>query len=198
VNYAHWNATRYFFDPDGNVVEYIARHVNNSDQGDLPAKTSSKGQRTRLRMTMCRRWPTFEGHRGRDPYRGGDDQSGTGSEHGPAALLKEGESFALTCPRKRRSGVRTGASGGACPTGSHRLADHPFELSVEAHRASCALVNGFVLLGGEIAAPYLRRMVAPQRVLWSPTAPCDAGTDKRADANGDERDCEPTFAGARE
>ena len=40
VNYSHWNAhSVFFFDPAGNVVEYIARHdVQNDADGDFDAR----------------------------------------------------------------------------------------------------------------------------------------------------------------
>ena len=137
VDFRHWNAhSVFFFDPGGNVVEYIARHdLKNAAPGgfgsedilyaseiglivdDVPA-TASK-----LREVA-----------GVEQYRGGDDQfMAMGDERGLLLVMKRGRhlNFDLADEAKAARVFRTVARVRGAKRASYLLPDFPYELSVE-------------------------------------------------------------------
>jgi catechol 2,3-dioxygenase-like lactoylglutathione lyase family enzyme len=136
VNYSHWNAhSVFFFDPGGNVVEYIARHdLGNAAPGpfgggdilyaseiawvvdDVPAAVAG------LREVV-----------GLDRYKGGDDQfAALGDERGLLLVMKRGRVISFDAEDKKVVGVfRTAAAVRGAGRARYRFPKFPYELTVE-------------------------------------------------------------------
>jgi catechol-2,3-dioxygenase len=136
VDYRHWNAhSLFFFDPAGNVVEYIARHdLENARAGpfdsgdilhaseiglvvdDVPAVASELKQVA-----------------GVDQYKGGSAQfMALGDEHGLLLVMQRGRIISFDAPEKKAVSVfRTSASVRGVRRTNHRVAGFPYEVSVE-------------------------------------------------------------------
>jgi hypothetical protein len=137
VNYAHWNAhSIFFFDPAGNVVEYIARHDLKSDArgdfgpeeilyaseiafvvDDVPAATKSLTEVSRL-----------------SGYRGSSEQfAALGDERGLLLLMKRGRVISFDSPDRKAVDVfPTGVTIRGEKAAKWTLVKFPYELSVEA------------------------------------------------------------------
>ena len=136
VNYAHWNAhSVFFFDPTGNVVEYIARHdLANAAPGDFsPADILCASEIAFVADDV----PVLAGQLkelvGVPQYRGGDDNfTALGDEHGLLLVMKRGRVISFDSPEKKAVDVfRTAAKVRGARTGSHRIDNRPFELIVK-------------------------------------------------------------------
>jgi catechol-2,3-dioxygenase len=136
VDYRHWNAhSIFFFDPAGNVVEYIARHdlanagAGRFDSGDIlyaseiglvvddvPATASS------LKRVA-----------GVDQYKGGSAQfTALGDELGLLLVMERGRVISFdAAERKAVSVFRTAASVRGARRAKYRVPGFPYELSVE-------------------------------------------------------------------
>ena len=105
VNYAHWNAhSVFFFDPAGNVVEYIARHdLENATTGDFGPDdvlyTSEIAFVTDDVPDLAQRLGEIAGV---TQYRGGDDQFiALGDAHGLLLVMKRGRVISFDAPVKK-------------------------------------------------------------------------------------------------
>jgi catechol-2,3-dioxygenase len=135
VNYGHWNAhSLFFFDPAGNVVEYIARHdLKNAAPGafgsadilyaseiafvvdDVPSAAAQLREAAGVRQ-----------------YRGGDGQfMALGDEHGLLLVMRRGRVISFDSPERKAVEVfPTAARVRGARRGNHRVAGFPYELSV--------------------------------------------------------------------
>jgi len=135
VDFNHWNAhSIFFFDPAGNVVEYIARHdLKNACEGafdvndilyaseiglvvdDVPAAAA------KLKEVV-----------GVDQYRGGDDQfTALGDEHGLLLVMKRGRVVSFDAKEKKAVGVfRTLADIRGAKSVRHVVSSYPYEINV--------------------------------------------------------------------
>jgi len=137
VNYAHWNAhSVFFFDPAGNVVEYIARHdLKNGMTGDFSShdilyaseiafvSDDVPALSAEIKKTI-----------GVSQYRGGDEQfMALGDEHGLLLVMKRGRIISFDSPDKKAVSVfRTAATVRGIQAGKVRLADGQFEITCDA------------------------------------------------------------------
>jgi catechol-2,3-dioxygenase len=136
VNYSHWNAhSVFFFDPAGNVVEYIARHdLPNAAPGpfgsqdilyaseiawvvdDVPAAAA------KLKEVV-----------GVPQYRGGDAQFiAIGDEHGLLLVMKRGRVISFDAAEQKAVGVfRTAARVRGAGRTDYHFPQFPYEVAVE-------------------------------------------------------------------
>jgi catechol-2,3-dioxygenase len=135
VNYAHWNAhSIFFFDPAGNVVEYIARHdLPNAVDGDFTSNdilyASEIAFVTDDVSALSGRIQEIAGI---EPYRGGnEDFMALGDEHGLLLVMRRGRVISFDSPEKKavdvfqtRVNVRSGKQG------QHSLDGFPYQLQV--------------------------------------------------------------------
>ncbi|HKQ59772.1 MAG TPA: hypothetical protein VJS92_00725, partial [Candidatus Polarisedimenticolaceae bacterium] len=137
VHFAHWNAhSLFFFDPAGNVVEYIARHdLDNAAPGafgsgdilyaseiglivdDVPAAAAA------LKPIV-----------GVEQYRGGDDQFlALGDERGLLLVMKRGRILTLAAEPPKAAGVfPTLARVRGIRPADHVVPQFPYRIHVEA------------------------------------------------------------------
>jgi catechol-2,3-dioxygenase len=136
VNYRHWNAhSIFFFDPAGNVVEYIARHdLKNPAPGefgsadilyaseiafvvdDVPAATAG------LKKAV-----------GLGEYNGTSDQfAALGDEHGLLLVMRRGRLISFEAKEKKEVSVfRTVATVRGARPSKYALPKFPYEVVVE-------------------------------------------------------------------
>lgn len=138
VNYSHWNAhSLFFFDPGGNVVEYIARHdLKNAAPG--PFTSRDMLCLSEIGLIVDDVLATAENLKGvlkLNQYRGGSEQfTALGDEHGLLLVMKRGRilDFSETSTAKAAKVYHTAVQiHNAAPTG-FRFPDYPYEISVEA------------------------------------------------------------------
>jgi catechol-2,3-dioxygenase len=136
VNYSHWNAhSIFFFDPAGNVVEYIARHdLKNAAPGEFTSGDILYASEIALVVddvaAAAARLKEVVGVR---QYRGGDEQFlALGDERGLLLVMKRGRVISFDAPEKKAVTVsRTAAAvRGARPT-RYRFPTYPYEVAVE-------------------------------------------------------------------
>jgi len=136
VNYAHWNAhSIFFFDPAGNVVEYIARHdLENSAPGGFgPADILYASEIAFVSDDVLNLASQFKDLAGMGQYRGGDENfTALGDEQGLLLVMKRGRVISFDAPEKKAVSIfPTTARVRGAPAGRHAVGGHPFELSVE-------------------------------------------------------------------
>lgn len=136
VNYAHWNAhSVFFFDPAGNVVEYIARHdLKNGAAGDFYGNDILYASEIAFVSDDVPKLATqLKDIVGATQYRGGDDNfTALGDEHGLLLVMKRGRVISFDSPEKKAVTMfRSAAKVRGFQRGKHRLADHPFSLTVD-------------------------------------------------------------------
>lgn len=136
VNYAHWNAhSVFFFDPAGNVVEYIARHdLQNSAAGEFgPADVLYASEIAFVADDVTNLATALKNLAGVGQYRGGDENfMALGDEHGLLLVMKRGRVISFDSPEKKAVGVyRTAASVRGATPGRHDIDGSPFQLVVE-------------------------------------------------------------------
>jgi catechol-2,3-dioxygenase len=137
VHFSHWNAhSIFFFDPAGNVVEYIARHdLENSASGGFSSKDILYASEIGLIVDDVTTTATMlrEGT-GLRQYRGGDDRfTAIGDESGLLLVMKRGRhlNFDPDDPSKAARVFRTVARiRDGKPGASLSFGDFPYEVSL--------------------------------------------------------------------
>jgi catechol-2,3-dioxygenase len=137
VDYRHWDAhSVFFFDPAGNVVEYIARHtLKNAAPGPFSADDILCASEIGLIVDDVRPAAAkLKEVAGVGQYRGGDDHfTALGDEHGLLLVMKRGRSIAFDSPRKRLVDVfRTAASVRGQKPAKYSFPGFPYEITVGA------------------------------------------------------------------
>jgi catechol-2,3-dioxygenase len=136
VDYRHWNAhSIFFFDPAGNVVEYIARHdLGNArpgpfDSGDI-LHASEIGLVVDDVLAVASELKQVAGV---DQYKGGSPQfTALGDEHGLLLVMQRGRIISFDAPEKKAVSVfRTSASLRGVRRARHRVTGFPYEVSVD-------------------------------------------------------------------
>jgi hypothetical protein len=136
VNYSHWNAhSLFFFDPAGNVVEYIARHdLGNAADGPFTSSDILYASEIGLIVddvpataaTLC-------GVVGVEQYRDGSDQfTALGDERGLLLVMQRGRLLSFDAPERKAADVfrTTARVRGARSTRFH-VAEFPYEVVME-------------------------------------------------------------------
>jgi catechol 2,3-dioxygenase-like lactoylglutathione lyase family enzyme len=139
VHFRHWNAhSIFFFDPAGNIVEYIARHdMNNAAPGPFGSRDilyaseiglivdDVQGTAVKLKESV-----------GVERYRGGDDQfTAMGDEEGLLLVMKRGRhlNFDPSSSKKAAGVFRTAVRvRGTGRPASLRFSGFPYEIAVGA------------------------------------------------------------------
>jgi catechol 2,3-dioxygenase-like lactoylglutathione lyase family enzyme len=136
VDYRHWNAhSIFFFDPAGNVVEYIARHdLRNGADGQFGSRDILYASEIAfvvddVNTTATRLCDTFALTR----YRGGDNQfRAIGDERGLLLVMRRGRVISFDAPERKATDVfRTSARIRAAARVPYAIADFPYEITVE-------------------------------------------------------------------
>lgn len=136
VDYSHWNAhSIFFFDPAGNVVEYIARHdLKNSARGDFDSKDILYASEIGLIVDDV---PTaaakLKGVVGVEQYKGASDEfTALGDENGLLLVMKRGRVLSFEAKEKKVAGVyRTAARVRGGQETKYRFPKFPYEVTVE-------------------------------------------------------------------
>jgi catechol-2,3-dioxygenase len=136
VDYRHWNAhSIFFFDPAGNVVEYIARHdLRNGASG--PFKSQDILYASEIGLVVDDVAATASKLKevvGLDQYRGGSDQfTALGDEHGLLLVIKRGRILSFDAPETKAAAVfRTAASVRGVKRTKYVFSNFPYEVRVE-------------------------------------------------------------------
>jgi catechol 2,3-dioxygenase-like lactoylglutathione lyase family enzyme len=136
VDYSHWNAhSVFFFDPAGNVVEYIGRHdLKNAAPGDFGSGDILYASEIGLIVDDVPATASqLKDVVGVDQYRGGSDQfTALGDERGLLLVMKRGRVISFDAEEKKAVTVfRTAVSvRGAKPT-KYLFPKFPYEIAVE-------------------------------------------------------------------
>jgi hypothetical protein len=136
VNYSHWNAhSLFFFDPAGNVVEYIARHdLHNAEEGPFTSRDILYASEIGLIVDDVHATAeTLRGVVGVGQYRGGSDQfTALGDERVLLLVMSRGRVLSFDAPERKAADVfRTVARvRGARPT-RYQFPEFPYEVAVE-------------------------------------------------------------------
>ncbi len=136
VNYSHWNAhSVFFFDPAGNVVEYIARHdLKNAARGDFSSEDILYASEIAFVVDDVTATATkLKEITGAEQYRGASDQiAAIGDEHGLLLVMKRGRMISFDSPQRKEVSVfaTTAAVRGQRPA-KYEHPEFPYELSVE-------------------------------------------------------------------
>jgi catechol-2,3-dioxygenase len=136
VHYRHWNAhSIFFFDPAGNVVEYIARH---DLKNQLPGAFTSDDIRYASEIGFIvddvpAAAATLQKVVGLTPYRGASAQfTALGDEHGLLLVMKRGQIISFDAPDKKAVTVfRTSASVRGLERTTYHFPNFPYEIRVE-------------------------------------------------------------------
>jgi catechol-2,3-dioxygenase len=137
VDYRHWNAhSIFFFDPAGNVVEYIARHdLKNAEPGAFDVKDILYASEIGFIVDDV---PATSAELkevvGIDQYRGGSDQfTALGDEHGLLLIMKRGRILSFDSPQKKAASVfGTTASVRGARRSQYLFPGFPYKLAVGA------------------------------------------------------------------
>jgi catechol-2,3-dioxygenase len=136
VDYRHWNAhSIFFFDPAGNVVEYIARHdLKNAAPGAFGSADILYASEIGLVVdevttTTLRLKETL----GIDPYKGGSEQfRALGDEYGLLLVMQRGRVISFDAPETKAVSVfRTVASIRGSQQRTYTFPQFPYRVSVE-------------------------------------------------------------------
>jgi hypothetical protein len=136
VNYSHWNAhSLFFFDPAGNVVEYIARHdLHNAAPGPFTSRDILYASEIGLIVDdVPAVAETLRGVVGVEQYRGGSDQfTALGDERGLLLVMRRGRVLSFDAPQRKAADVfrTTARVRGARATRFH-VPNFPYEVVVE-------------------------------------------------------------------
>jgi hypothetical protein len=105
VNYSHWNAhSIFFFDPAGNVVEYIARHdLKNSARGEFASKDILNASEIAFVVDDVEQTVTaLKEAVGVVQYKGASDQfAALGDERGLLLVMKRGRVISFDAKEKK-------------------------------------------------------------------------------------------------
>lgn len=135
VHFRHWNAHSIFFwDPAGNLIEYIARHdLKNKAEGSFSTKDilyaseigfiSEEVTSTALEMKKAL---------GLEQYRGGDDNfRALGDEHGLLLVIIRGRRWGYEEKAPPTDIFPTVAEIRSSPAGKFTVPNHPYEIFVK-------------------------------------------------------------------
>ena len=141
VDYRHWNAHSVFFlDPAGSVVEYIARHdLKNGDANAFGWSDILYVSEIALVVDdVTTTAAALTDMAAVTPYRGGDGNfTAMGDEYGLVLVMKQGRIIDFTGNAAHGVRVyRTGVNLRGAKAATHRLAPHPYHLTIE-ERCSC-------------------------------------------------------------
>jgi catechol-2,3-dioxygenase len=136
VDYRHWNAhSVFFFDPAGNVVEYIARHdLKNAARGPFGSGDILYASEIGLVVDdVTAAASRLKEAVGVGPYRGGSEQfTALGDERGLLLVMKRGRVISFDAEEKKAVTVfRTTASVRGVKRTKYRFPGFPYEVSVE-------------------------------------------------------------------
>jgi hypothetical protein len=136
VHYRDWNAhSIFFFDPAGNVVEYIARHdLNNAGQGDFGSEDILYASEIAFVVDDVAATVMQLRHvAGVEQYKGASDQfAAVGDETGLLLVMKRGRVISFEAPEKKAVTVfptKTTIRGGRGT--KYVFPNFPYELSIE-------------------------------------------------------------------
>jgi catechol-2,3-dioxygenase len=137
VDFRHWNAhSVFFFDPAGNVVEYIARHdLGNGAPGGFSTENILYASEIGLIVDdVAATASAVKEVVGVVQYRGGDEQfRAMGDERGLLLVMKRGRAlnFNPGDPTKAAGIFRTAARVRGVRPATYRFPGFPYEISVE-------------------------------------------------------------------
>ena len=137
MDYRHWNAhSLFFFDPAGNVVEYIARHdLDNAAKGEFsPADILYASEIAPVVDDVPAAAQQLGTVVGLDQYRSGSEQfMALGDEYGLLLVMKRGRVISFDAePPKAVTVFGTSASFRGARTTKYTLPSFPYDISVEA------------------------------------------------------------------
>jgi len=137
VHFRHWNAhSVFFYDPAGNVVEYIARHdLGNAAAGSFGSDDILYASEIGLIVDeVAATAAELKEVVGVEQYRGGDEQfTALGDERGLLLVMKRGRrlNFQPSDPAKAARVFRTAVRVHGLASTKYPLPGFPYELSVE-------------------------------------------------------------------
>ncbi|MEP6755709.1 MAG: glyoxalase/bleomycin resistance/dioxygenase family protein [Chthonomonadales bacterium] len=136
VNYSHWNAhSVFFFDPAGNVVEYIARHdIKNSATGPYtPKDILCISEIAFVSDDVATIADKLKETAGVTQYRGGSDQfMALGDENGLLLVMKRGRIISFDAPEKKAVSVfGTHATVSGKSAGKLALPGYPYTIDIK-------------------------------------------------------------------
>jgi catechol-2,3-dioxygenase len=136
VDYRHWNAHFiFFFDPAGNVVEYIARHgLGNARTGPFTSSDILHASEIGLVVDdVLAAASELKQVAGVDHYKVGSAQfTALGDENGLLLVMQRGRVISFNAPQKKATSVfRTSASVRGSRRARYRVPGFPYEISVE-------------------------------------------------------------------
>jgi catechol-2,3-dioxygenase len=136
VDYRHWDAhSVFFFDPAGNVVEYIGRHgLKNGAEGGFSSKDILYASEIGLVVDDVPAAATRLKEFAATPqYRGGSDQfMALGDEHGLLLVMKRGRVISFDSPEKKAVNVfHTGVSVRGGKSSTYRFPAFPYTVAIE-------------------------------------------------------------------
>lgn len=136
VNYSHWNAhSVFFFDPGGNVVEYIARHdLKNSAAGDFRSDDILYASEIAFVVDdVVTTADKLKSVAGVEQYRGASEQfAALGDEHGLLLIMKRGRVISFDSPDVKAVSVYpTTARIGGPQAKEYAHPEYPYSLVVE-------------------------------------------------------------------
>jgi len=136
VDYRHWNAhSIFFYDPAGNVVEYIARHdLKNAARGGFGAQDILYASEIGLIVDdVPAASRQFGAVAGAHPYRGESDEfTALGDEHGLLLVMKRGRilNFNHASQEKAARVFQTAVRVRGAKSTTYRLPGFPYEVRV--------------------------------------------------------------------
>jgi catechol-2,3-dioxygenase len=136
VDYRHWNAhSIFFFDPAGNVVEYIARHdLENGAPGGFVSQDILYASEIGLVVDDVPATASkLKDVVGLNQYKGGSDQfTALGDERGLLLVMKRGRVLSFNAAEKKSAAIfRTAASVRGVERTKYDFPDFPYEIMVE-------------------------------------------------------------------
>jgi catechol-2,3-dioxygenase len=136
VDYRHWNAhSLFFFDPAGNVVEYIARHDLQNGRTD-PFGSGDILYASEIGLIVddvLAAASMLKQVVGVEQYKGGSAQfTALGDEHGLLLVMQRGRVISFDAPEKKAVSVfRTAASVRGVRPVQYRVPGFPYEIVVD-------------------------------------------------------------------
>src|SRR5262245_52584850 len=136
VDYSHWNAhSIFFFDPAGNVVEYIARHdLKNAARGEFNSADILYASEIAFVVDdVAATAAKLREMAGVELYKGASDQfAAVGDEHGLLLVMKRGRVISFESPQKKAVSVfPTVVTVHGSRKSRHVLPQFPYEVIVE-------------------------------------------------------------------
>src|SRR5262245_51577371 len=136
VDYSHWNAhSIFFFDPAGNVVEYIARHdLQNAARGEFNSADILYASEIAFVVDdVAATAAKLREMAGVELYKGASDQfAAVGDEHGLLLVMKRGRVISFESPQKKAVSVfPTVVTVHGSRKSRHVLPQFPYEVIVE-------------------------------------------------------------------